>query len=377
MKKKIVFVSGTRADYGKIKNLILKSQKLKKFQTHVFVTGMHNMNKYGLTYLQLINDKVKNISRFNNQKTNDRISNVVAKTIIGFSSFLVRTRPDIVIIHGDRIETLACAQAAVFNNIKVAHIEGGEITGSLDEIMRHAITKLSHVHFVSNNKAKNRLIQMGEKRDSIFNIGSTHLSLIKSKNLPKIQDVKKRYNINFEKYGIIILHPITHDHYSFFKDVKKIIDEIKKLKINFVVINPNNDFGSTFIFEQYKKLKKLKNFKIIQSMRFEYYLTLLKNCRFIVGNSSSGIIEAPYFGVPSINLGNRQKNRSFTDCIKNVDFNKDKILNYIKLYYKKEKRFTKTNIYGNSNSEDKFISVLKQKKIWSFRFNKQFIDTKK
>ena len=96
----------------------------------------------------------------------------------------------------------------------------------------------------------------------------------------------------------------------FLRIVKKIIDEIKKLKINFVVINPNNDFGSTFIFEQYKKLKKLKNFKIIQSMRFEYYLTLLKNCRFIVGNSSSGIIEAPYFGVPSINLGNRQKNRS-------------------------------------------------------------------
>lgn len=377
MKKKIVFVSGTRADYGKIKNLILKSQKLKQFQTHVFVTGMHNMKKYGSTYLRLYNDKVKNISRFNNQKTNDRISNVVAKTVIGFSSFLVRIRPDIVVIHGDRIEALACAQAAVFNNIKVAHIEGGEITGSLDEIMRHAITKLSHVHFVSNNKAKNRLIQMGEKRDSIFNIGSTHLSLIKSKNLPEILDVKKRYNINFEKYGIIILHPITHDHFSFFKDVKKIIDEIKELKINFVIINPNNDFGSSYIFEQYKNLKKLKNFKIIKSMRFEYYLTLLKNCRFILGNSSSGIIEAPYFGVPSINLGNRQKNRSFTDCIKNVDFNKDKILYYIKLYYKYEKRFTKKNIYGNNNSEDKFIKVLKQKKIWSFKFNKQFIDVKK
>lgn len=376
MKRKIVFVSGTRADYGKIKNLILKSQKLKKFQTHVFVTGMHNMKKYGLTYLQLYNDKVKNISRFHNQKTNDRISNVVAKTTIGFSSFLVRTRPDIVVIHGDRIETLACAQAAVFNNIKVAHIEGGEITGSLDEIIRHAITKLSHVHFVSNDKAKKRLIQMGEKRSSIFNIGSTHLSLIKSKNLPKLQDVKKRYNIKFERYGILILHPITHDHHKFFKDVKKIINEIKKLKINFVIINPNNDFGSSFIFEQYKKLKKLKNFKIIQSMRFEYYLTLLKNCRFIVGNSSSGIIEAPYFGVPSINLGNRQKNRSFTDCIKNVEFNKSKVLDYIKLYYKKEKRFSKKNIYGNSKSEDKFISILNQKKIWSFRFNKQFTDIK-
>ena len=217
--------------------------------------------KYGSTYLRLYNDKVKNISRFNNQKTNDRISNVVAKTVIGFSSFLVRIRPDIVVIHGDRIEALACAQAAVFNNIKVAHIEGGEITGSLDEIMRHAITKLSHVHFVSNNKAKNRLIQMGEKRDTIFNIGSTHLSLIKSKNLPGILDVKKRYNINFEKYGIIILHPITHDHFSFFKDVKKIIDEIKELKINFVIINPNNDFGSSYIFEQYKNLKNLKILK--------------------------------------------------------------------------------------------------------------------
>ncbi len=377
MKKKVVFVSGTRADYGKIKNLIIKSQKIKNFQTHIFVTGMHNMNKYGLTYLQIYSDKIKNISRFHNQKTNDRISNVVAKTIIGFSNFLIRTRPDIVIIHGDRIESLACAQAAVFNNFKVAHIEGGEITGSLDEIIRHAITKLSHIHFVSNYKAKKRLIQMGEKKDTIFNIGSTHLSLIKSKNLPKLSEVKNRYNIKYDKYGIFILHPITHDHDKFFKDVKKVINEIKKLNINFVIINPNNDFGSLFIFEQYKKLKKLKNFKMIQSMRFEYYLTLLKNSRFIIGNSSSGIIEAPYFGVPSINLGNRQKNRSFTNCIKNVEFNKNKIIYYLKLYYKREKRYEKKDIYGTGNSENKFISILKQKRIWNFKFNKQFIDIKK
>ena len=219
--KKIVFVSGTRADYGKIKNLILKSQKIKDFQSHVFVTGMHNMNKYGLTYLQLYSDKIKNISRFHNQKTNDRISNIVSKTIVGFSNYLIRTRPDLVIVHGDRVETLACAQASILNNFKVAHIEGGEITGSLDEIIRHSITKLSHVHFVSHDKAKKRLLQMGEKKDSIFNIGSTHLSLIKSKNLPDLLSVKKKYNIKFEKYAILILHPINHDHKEFFSDVKK------------------------------------------------------------------------------------------------------------------------------------------------------------
>ena len=374
--KKIVFVSGTRADYGKIKNLILKSQKIKDFQSHVFVTGMHNMNKYGLTYLQLYSDKIKNISRFHNQKTNDRISNIVSKTIVGFSNYLIRTRPDLVIVHGDRVETLACAQASILNNFKVAHIEGGEITGSLDEIIRHSITKLSHVHFVSHDKAKKRLLQMGEKKDSIFNIGSTHLSLIKSKNLPDLLNVKKKYNIKFDKYAILILHPITHDHKEFFSDVKKFLETIKKMGINFIIINPNNDFGSSYIFEQYKSFKNMKNFLLIKSMRFEYYLTLLKNSRFIIGNSSSGIIEAPYFGIPSLNLGNRQRNRSFTNCIKNLEFNKKKIIHYINFFYKKEKRYEKKNIYGTANSENKFISILKKKKIWNFKFNKQFIDIK-
>ena len=217
---------------------------------------------------------------------------------------------------------------------------------------------------------------MGEKKDSIFNIGSTHLSLIKSKNLPDLLNVKKKYNIKFDKYAILILHPITHDHKEFFSDVKKFLETIKKMGINFIIINPNNDFGSSYIFEQYKSFKNMKNFLLIKSMRFEYYLTLLKNSRFIIGNSSSGIIEAPYFGIPSLNLGNRQRNRSFTNCIKNLEFNKKKIIHYINFFYKKEKRYKKKNIYGTANSENKFISILKQKKIWNFKFNKKFIDIK-
>ena len=154
MKKKILFVTCTRADYGKLKSLIIKIQKNDHFISRVFVSGMHNMKIYGSTYAAILNDKIKGIYRYSNQsKALKKMDQILINTMRGFSSFLIRYKPDLVIVHGDRIEPLACALSSILNNFLIAHIEGGEVSGTVDEMLRHSISKISHVHLVSNKMA--------------------------------------------------------------------------------------------------------------------------------------------------------------------------------------------------------------------------------
>ncbi len=308
-KKKILFVTSTRADYGKIKPLIIKTQKNKKFISKVFVTGMHNLKLYGKTIGELKMDKISGLIVHNNQNKFSKMDEILINTIRGFSPVLKKFKPDLVVIHGDRTEPLACALSALLNNFNVAHIEGGEVSGTVDEMLRHAISKISHIHLVSNKTAKKRLIQMGENKKNIFVVGSPDVDMILGKDLPNLNIVKKRYDITFENYAIGIIHPITTNLKNLKRETKIFLNSIVKSNLNYILIYPNNDHGSDIILNEIKKLKKNKKFKIFPSIRFEYYLTLLKNSRFIIGNSSSGIIEAPYYGVSTINLGDRQKNR--------------------------------------------------------------------
>lgn len=368
--KKIVFVTGTRADYGKLKSLIIKLQKNSEFRILVFVTGMHNLNRYGNTYLELMKDKIQNLYRFENQKNDDGMDTIVSKTIIGFRKYILSKKPDLIVVHGDRVETLACAIVGSINNIKVAHIEGGELSGTIDEVLRHSISKLCNFHFVTNISAKKRLIQMGELPSSIFVIGSPDVDLILRKDLPKIRDVKKKYQISFSTYGIAIFHPVTNEVDDLKYQIKIFIKSLIKSDLNFVLIYPNNDLGTDIIIREYKKIKSNK-IKIFPSIRFEYYLTLLKNSNFIVGNSSSGIMEAPYFGVPTINLGTRQLNRVNLDSIANSEIKLSKINNLL-IKYSTKKRFKKIKFFGKGNSEKKFIEILNKRRIWSCTKQKQF-----
>ena len=276
-KKKIIFVTGSRADYGKLKSIIFNIQKMKKnFISSVFVTGMHNLKTYGSTYLQIKNDKIENLEFFNNQKYNQGMDTILSNTIKGFSKYVRKFKPDLIIIHGDRIEPLACAIVGCLNNIKVAHLEGGEISGTVDEILRHSISKLSHLHFVSNKIAKKRLIQMGENKKNIHIIGSPDIDIMLSKNLPSLNAVKKRYNLKYSKYSIFMFHPVTTEIDNLKKQIKCIISNLIESNLNYIVILPNNDSGSNIIINELRILSKKKNFKILPSMRFEYYLTLLK-----------------------------------------------------------------------------------------------------
>ena len=372
MKKKILFVTCTRADYGKLKSLIINIQKNNNFISKIFVSGMHNLKLYGSTYDELVQDKIRGIFRYDNQSKNARVDEILMNTMRGFSSFLIRYNPDLVIVHGDRIEPLACALTSLLNNFLVAHIEGGEVSGTVDEMLRHSISKISHLHLVSNRTARKRLIQMGENKKYIFEVGSPDVDIILSKNLPKMKMVRKKYNIRFDKFSIAIIHPATTNLTNLKKESNIFFSSLVKSKLNYIIIFPNNDLGSEIILKEIYKLKSNNKFRIFPSIRFEYYLTLLKNSKFIIGNSSSGIMGAPYYGVTTINIGTRQTNRLKTKLIKNIPFNEKKIIKTIDQI--KNRKIIKRKFFGEGSSAKKIETLLLTNKIWNISKQMNFID---
>ncbi|MBU0923698.1 UDP-N-acetylglucosamine 2-epimerase (hydrolyzing) [bacterium] len=372
-KKKIVFLTGTRADFGKIKSLIKITQESDIFDVHIFVTGMHMISKYGKTIIEIEKSGFKNIYPFINHDDIIHMDRNLAKTIEGFSHYIGEIKPNLIIVHGDRIEAMAGAIVGSLNNVLVAHIEGGELSGTIDELIRHSISKLSHIHLTSNEEAKKRLIQMGEEESSVFTIGSPDLDVMNSKKLPSLDFVKNYYEISFDKYAILMFHPVTTEVDKIKEQVKTLVDSILESNMNYIIIYPNNDLGSNIILDEYERFKNSKRIKIFPSLRFEYFLVLLKNAKFIIGNSSAGIREAPYYEIPTINIGNRQKNRSLSKNILNIDFEKVLILNGIEKVLTLGK-MKKDIDFGDGNSDKKFLKLLKSELFWEISNQKQFRD---
>lgn len=372
--KKILFLTGTRADFGKLKSLISAVSELPDFEYAIFVTGMHTLSRYGNTYEEIYKAGFKNIYMYTNQFQGEPMDLVLANTINGLSRFMRENRPDMLVIHGDRVEALAGAIVGAFNNILVAHIEGGEVSGTIDESIRHAISKLAHVHFVANENAAKRLKQLGEHEDNIFVIGSPDIDIMLSPELPTLTAVRERYEIYFDEYAIVLYHPVTTDLENLPHEVNSMVEALLESGLNYVVIYPNNDQGCEYIFEAYKKFSAHPRFRVFPSLRFEYFLTLLKNARFIIGNSSAGVREAPVYGVPSINLGTRQNNRYRYQSILDVpEVDKNRILLSIDQALKMN-RIEPSFSFGTGNSRERFISVLKDEKIWKIPKQKQFND---
>ena len=190
MKKKILFVTGTRADFGKLKSIIKLTRSKKNFEAFIAITGMHMIREYGSTYTEVEKSFKKNIFKFNNQSIGDSLEIILTKTVEKFSRLVKQIKPDLIVIHGDRVESLACALVGSLNHILTAHIEGGEVSGNIDDSIRHAVTKLCHVHFVGNNRAKLRVINMGERKKSVFKIGSADIDIMLSNHLRTIKEVK-------------------------------------------------------------------------------------------------------------------------------------------------------------------------------------------
>jgi UDP-N-acetylglucosamine 2-epimerase (hydrolysing) len=379
--KRIMFITGTRADFGKLKSLIKAVEHDSDFEACVFVTGMHLLTKYGYTVSEIYNElKDKKlisgqrvITTYMNQFLGESMDRILANTIHGLSRCVEEYRPDMMIVHGDRVEALAGAIVGTLRDILVAHVEGGELSGTVDEIIRHSITKLSHIHFVANDTAANRLSQLGEDRESIFVIGSPDIDIMLRSDLPSLYDVKEYYQIPFEQYALLIFHPVTTDRENSKRNASETVSAILESDLNFVVIYPNNDEGCSHIFSEYERFNNNPRIIIRPSLRMEYFLVLLKNTSFIIGNSSVGIREAPIYGTYSINISTRQTNRFYHESIVNVSGDKFEILKAIKSVYKKPK-LSPCYHFGIGNSAELFSSAIRKEDIWQISKQKQFID---
>ena len=373
--KRIVYLTGTRADFGKLKSLISISQNHPDFDVHLFVTGMHMNSLYGFTVSEVINSGFKNIYKFINHETDDSMDKILSSTMIGFSQYIKQIKPDLIIVHGDRVEALAGAIVGSLNNILVGHIEGGEVSGTIDELIRHSVTKMSHVHFVANKEAKNRLIQLGEFKKSIFTIGSPDIDLMGSKSLPDLEVVKKHYNVTYKDYSIAMFHPVTTEYENIKKYAFNFFNALIESNLNYIVIYPNNDLGSREILNEISKLNT-NRFKVFPSIRFEFFLTLLKFSRFIIGNSSAGVREAPYYGVPTIDIGSRQYRRSIHETIYSCGHEKSEILNLISKVETSLKAskisFNRFSDFGIGNSDKLFLKIINSKEFWKIKCQKQF-----
>lgn len=372
-KKKIVFLTGTRADFGKIKSLIEIARANDAFEVHIFATGMHMDKKYGYTVLELEKYGYDNVYRYINHDSESSMDITLSRTIEGFANYIRLIEPHVIVVHGDRVEALAGATVGALNNVLVAHIEGGEISGTVDELIRHAVSKLSHVHFVANDEARLRLKQMGENDRSVFVIGSPDMDAMLNDTLPAWSDVKEKYELPFNDYFISMFHPVTTEFNHMDQYAACYIKALEESNLNFVCIYPNNDKGSDFILNKLRRLATNERFKIYPSLRFEAFLVLMKHSKAVVGNSSAGIREAPFYGIPTVNVGTRQHGRTQNPDIIHTSYKKNDIINGVlkAINHTIEPQL----LFGDGTSDKKFLNILLSDHFWNIKKQKVFINT--
>jgi UDP-N-acetylglucosamine 2-epimerase (hydrolysing) len=371
-RKSILFLTGTRADFGKLKPLIRAVHGSGDFEYRIFATGMHMLARYGSTVNEIRKAGFDQIYTYINQDGNESgMDLVLASTVTGLGYYVREFPPDLIVVHGDRVEALAGATVGALHNILVAHIEGGELSGTVDELLRHAVSKLSHLHFVSNDEARRRLVQMGELEESVHVVGSPNIDIMLSDELPSIGEVRDRYGIEFPEYSILVYHPVTTELPRIRRNVEAVLDAAEESRRCFVVIYPNNDAGAKTILESLDRLRDNPRFLLLPSMRFEYYLTLLRNARALVGNSSSGVHEAPVYGVPTVNIGTRQRNRFRHPSIVDVPEDRESILAALRAL---PASVPPTLHFGSGDSASRFLECVRRPSLWETPRQKQFRD---
>ena len=369
--QRLLFVTGTRADFGKIEPLAAAAIQ-NGFDVSFFVTGMHMMESYGLTKIEIKRLSGATVHEFVNQRPSDPQDVILAKTMLGFSDFIVENKPDLVLVHGDRVEALACALVCATNYIKCAHIEGGEVSGTIDEIFRHCNSKLSYCHFVSSQTAGKRVQALGETAESVHVIGSPELDIHAQPSGFVLQDVLDHYAIAQSNYGICILHPVTSEAGDMGQQAADLFYALKQSGKYFVVIKPNNDPGSESILSLINTLPEAQ-FKVIPSIHFGRFSELLRNAACILCNSSSGVREAPFLGIPSLDVGSRQTDRAFSASISKLPAEDTiGILGFISTNW--HKRYERQGEFGDGNATHKFIDLLKSEAFWQRAMQKQFHD---
>ncbi len=372
--KKIMFLTGTRADFGHQKPLIDRCIK-EGCEVSIFITGMHLDKRHGETISEIDSYGYDRYYGYPSHKDDDgiRIESMdvmLARTIDGFSCYVREVKPDLIVSFADRFEALAGAIVGSLNNILTVHVQAGDTSGTIDDSMRHAISKLCHAHFCANKIARGRLLKMGENINNISIIGTPGLDVLFSEELPSLESVKNKWDIGFEDYSILIFHPVTTEVDDLDRQINEVVESVLESNLNYIVICPNNDLGSNKIFEKYKDINDEDNIKMFTSIDHFDFLTLLKNANFIIGNSSCGIVEAPYYGVATVNIGSRQCGRTSNKKIMHCECNKDDILEKIKSA--NGIKFDRDYLFGDGNAADKFMEILSKDSFWEIEKQKKF-----
>lgn len=371
MPRSVLFVTGTRADFGKLEPLAIATRDA-GFEVSFFTTGMHMLERYGLTKLEVHRTTGVQVHEFLNQRPGDPQDMVLAKTVIGFSDFVKEHAPDLVVIHGDRVEALACALVCATNYIRCAHIEGGEVSGTIDEVYRHCNSKLASHHFVSSEDAGRRVMALGEAEQTVYPIGSPELDFHASPSGVSLAEVKSHYAIPFEIYGICVFHPVTSEAATMGEQAKALFGALVASQRSFVVIAPNNDPGSAAIFDAIRDLPQ-DQFRVLPSMRFAHFSELMKNASAMVGNSSAGVREAPFLGLPSLDIGSRQTNRAKSPSVFFAEASDtDDILGFLSDQW--GKAFPRHDAFGGGSASKRFVAVLQSDAFWASSLQKTFHD---
>jgi len=382
---KVCIITSTRADFGLLKNLIINIRKNKKFILKVVASGTHFSEKYGYTYSEIKESKIKIDKKIVCKFYSDNptgISNILSKCVVESSKIFKAFRPDILIVLGDRYEILASTIAAHLSRIPVAHIHGGEVTqGVVDDAFRHSITKMSHIHFVANKIYRNRVIQLGESPKNVYVVGGLGVDSISKTNLLTKKELEKKFNFKFNLNNFLVnFHPETLNKNLAKKQINEILSALGQLKnTNLIFTMPGADLESQIITNLVKRfIRKNKNSYFFKSLGQVNYFSFLKQVDGLIGNSSSGILEIPYFKKGTINIGTRQSGRLISKSVINTEIKKNKIISSVKkLLSKKFQKDIKKNInpYGSPGASKKIIKILKKIKIKNI-FNKSFFDIK-
>ena len=370
MKKTICVVTGSRADFGLFCPLLNTIKKAKDFNLQLIATGSHVSRRFGSTYREIEREGYKITKKVDIQLVSDTekgICRSIGSGVAGFAAAFNELKPDLIVLLGDRFETLSCAIAAHVSKIPIAHIHGGEITeGAMDDAFRHAITKMSLLHFTSAGEYRRRVIQLGESPDRVFNVGALGIDNVKICKLLDKKLLEKQLGFNFAPKNILVtFHPVTLERQSSesqFKELLKAIDGFNGLGVIFT--KPNADTGNSAIRDRIdmyvrRNSRKAVSFENLGTLR---YLSALKAVNAVVGNSSSGIIEAPSFGIPTVNIGDRQKGRLMAKSVINCAPQAKQIRNAIKKALSpKFAKLCKTvnNPCGKGNAAEKIYRVIK------------------
>ena len=381
MKKKILVFTGSRADFGILKPLILRIKRDKKLKLSLFAGPHHFQKKTGFTGQEIKKSKIKinHFQKYLFKNLNEKeILNYCGNSLSFFANILNKNKPDIIILLGDRYEVFIFCIVAFFLKIPVAHIHGGEITsGAIDDALRHSITKMSDIHFVCHKDYKKRIIQLGENPQTVFNFGSLALETIKRKKLIEKETLFKKYRIPDDKKTILItFHPETKSKIYIKQQIKILLNSLKKIKNSFIIFTHNNfdTFGKYFIKEITNFCKKNENSKIIKSLGIDDYHNFVFNVDLVLGNSSSGVIEVPMLRTPTLNIGDRQKGRIFSKSIFQVDLNSKLINKKIEFIFNKKNKYVFENNFYKKNTSLNMLKVIKKFVLKKNRNQKLFYD---